>query len=162
MDTVLIITAIILSILGIIGSVLPALPGHPLNYMAMWCVQWVYHSFSTTTLIVFGVLTVVLIILEYVLPIWWAKKFGATREGIIGSAIGMVLGFFFTPIGMILGTLVGAIIGDMIAGRTTGEATRSGIATVFGTFLTIGLKLLLAGLMTSFVIYELIVSFFVR
>lgn len=156
MDAALIIVAVLLCMIGIAGSVLPGLPGHPLNYIAMWCVQWVYHPFSNTVLIVFGIATVVLILLEYFLPVWWAKKYGATREGIIGSVIGMVVGMVFTPIGMILGTLAGAIIGDMIAGRTTAEATRSGIATVFGTVITIGIKLILAGLMTSFIIYELI------
>lgn len=156
MDVALIVIAIVLCLLGIAGSVLPALPGHPLNYIAMWCVQWVYHPFSNTVLIVFGILTVIVLLFDYFMPVWWAKKYGATREGIIGSVIGMLAGIFFTPIGMILGTLAGAVIGDMIAGRTGPEAARSGMATLIGTFVAVGIKLLLAGIMTSFIIYKLI------
>ncbi|MES2619900.1 MAG: DUF456 family protein [Bacteroidota bacterium] len=156
MDVILIILAIVLCIIGIVGSVLPALPGHPLNYIAMWCVQWVYHPFSNTVLTVFGILTVVVILFDYLMPVWWAKKYGATRQGIIGSIIGMLSGIFFTPIGMILGTLAGAIIGDMLAGRTGPEAARSGMATLIGTFVAVGVKVLLAGIMTSYIMYELI------
>jgi uncharacterized protein YqgC (DUF456 family) len=157
MTTVLIILAILLSLIGIFGSVVPGLPGHPLNYIALWCLQWAFHPFASTTLIVFGILTVVVLFLDYFVPIWTAKKYGATRQGIIGSLIGMMIGFFFTPVGMILGTIAGAIIGDMIAGKTHTEATRSGIATFVGTLVSIGMKLLLSSIMTSMVIYKLLI-----
>ena len=156
METALIILAILLSIIGIIGCIFPGLPGHPLNYIAMWCVQWAIHPFSNTLLIVFGILTVVVFALDYLIPIWTGKKFGATRLGIIGSILGMILGIFLTPVGMILGMIAGAIIGDMVAGRTGAQATKSGIATFMGTLLSIGLKLLIGGLMTSIIIYKLI------
>ena len=58
MSTALIIIAILICIVGIPGSILPGLPGHPLNYLAMWCIQWAFHPFTTTTLIVFTVLTI--------------------------------------------------------------------------------------------------------
>ena len=158
METALIILAILLSIIGIIGCIIPGLPGHPLNYIAMWCVQWAIHPFSNTLLIVFGILTV--FALDYLIPIWTGKKFGATRLGIIGSILGMILGIFLTPVGMILGMIagmiVGAIIGDMIAGRTGAQATKSGIATFIGTLASIGLKLVVGGIMTSIVAYKLI------
>ncbi len=156
METALVVVALLLCITGILGSVLPGLPGHPLNYIAMWCLQWAYAPFSNTVMIGFGVATLVVVLFEYFMPVWWAQKYGATRQGIIGSVIGMVLGIFFTPVGMVLGTLLGAIIGDMLAGRTTAEATRAGFATLIGTFVTIGIKLMLAGIMTSLIVYELI------
>ena len=156
METALIILAILLSIIGIIGCIIPGLPGHPLNYIAMWCVQWAIHPFSNTLLIVFGILTVFVFALDYLIPIWTGKKFGATRQGIIESIFGMILGIFLTPVGMILGMIAGAIIGDMVAGRTGAQATKSGIATFMGTLLSIGLKLLFGGLMTTIIIYKLI------
>ena len=157
MDTLLIILAILLCIVGFIGSIIPGLPGHPLNYLAMWCIQWPLHPFTTTTLIVFGVLTVIVLVLDYLIPIWTGKKYGATRQGIIGSMIGMLLGIVFTPIGMLLGTFLGAIIGDMVAGRTTSQATRSGVATFMGTIISIGFKVALSGIMTFMVFYKLVV-----
>ena len=156
METTLIILAILFSIIGIIGCIIPGLPGHPLNYIAMWCVQWAIHPFSNTLMIVFGILTVVVFALDYLIPLWTGKKFGATRQGIIGSIAGMMLGIFLTPVGMILGMIAGAIIGDMVAGRTGAQATKSGIATFIGTLASIGLKLVVGGIMTSIVAYKLI------
>lgn len=155
MITTLVILSLILALAGIIGCVFPGLPGHPLNYLAMWCLQWAFHPFSIATLIVFGILTIVVLVLDYYVPIWTAKKFGATKQGIIGSMLGMIVGFFFTPIGMILGTIMGAIIGDMVAGKTSSQATKSGIATFFGTLISIGMKLVLSGVMTGIVIYKI-------
>ena len=156
MDIVLFLVAILLSIIGIIGSVIPGLPGHPLNYIALLLVQWAVQPFSMSTLILFGVLTIVVFILDYYIPILTAKKYGATKQGIAGSIIGMFVGMFFTPIGMIIGTLAGAIIGDKIAGRTHQQAAKSGLATLSGTLMSIGFKLVMAGWMTVLVVYKLI------
>ena len=108
-------------------------------------------------MIVFGILTVIVLALDYLIPLWTGKKFGATRQGIIGSMIGMVVGIVFTPIGMLLGTFLGAMIGDMMAGKTTSQATRSGIATFMGTIISIGFKVALSGIMTFMIIYKLVV-----
>ena len=140
-DVLLLSLALILSVVGLVGCIVPGLPGPPLNYLAMLIVQWALKPFEIYTLIGFGILTAAIVAVDYMLPVWFAKIFGATKQGIWGSIIGMIIGFFFTPVGMILGMLLGAIIGDMIAGRTSGEAAISGIATFFGTILSIGLKL---------------------
>ena len=140
--------------MGLAGCIVPGLPGPPLNYTGMLFIQYLWKPYETSTLIVFGILTVGIIAIDFLLPIWFAKKYGATKQGIWGSIIGMLIGIFFTPIGMILGLLLGAIIGDLIAGKTSNQATLSGLATFLGTFLAIGLKLGLAGVMTFFVIYD--------
>jgi len=148
MDYLLLIIGLILCVVGILGSIIPGLPGHPLNYIALLLLYWVNKSVSVNTLIIYGLLTVVVLVLDYFIPILTAKKYGATRPGIIGSMIGMVVGFFFTPIGMILGVFLGAVLGDLYAGRNSEQATKSGIATLFGTLLSTGFKVILAILMT--------------
>lgn len=155
MDVVLIIIAVVLSIVGIIGSIVPGLPGHPLNYIALLIIQWVFKPFSIATLIVMGVFTLIVLILDYFIPIWTAKKYGATKQGIIGSILGMFIGMFFTPVGMIAGAFAGAVIGDMLAGKIVGQATKSGLATLFGTLLSIGFKLILSITMSSLIAYEI-------
>jgi uncharacterized protein YqgC (DUF456 family) len=160
-DIILMTLALVLCIIGLIGCLAPALPGPPLSYAGMLLVQWLTAPFSVVTLIIFGILALVIIILDYYMPIWFAQKFGATRQGIIGSIIGMVVGFFFTPIGMIFGLLIGAIVGDMIGGRSSKEAAKSGIATFLGTLFAIGLKLSLAALISFFVLWE-VVGFFTK
>ena len=135
-------------------------PGPPLNFAGMLLVQYVQKPFETYTLIIFGILTAAILIIDYLLPVWFAKKFGATKQGIWGSIIGMFIGIFFTPVGMILGLLFGAIIGDLLSGRTSQEATRSGIATLIGTLLSVRMKLGVAGVIFTFVFYQCIHSFF--
>ena len=154
MDIVIISLAIILSLIGLMGCIIPGLPGTPLNYIAMWMIQWVSHPFEKSTLLIYGVLTIAIVVIDYMLPVWFAKKYGATKQGIWGSIIGMLLGIFFTPVGMILGMIIGAIVGDRLAGKSTSEATRSGFATFFGTLLSMGLKLGVSFLISFFIFYQ--------
>ncbi|MBK9637936.1 MAG: DUF456 domain-containing protein [Bacteroidetes bacterium] len=154
MDIVIISLAILLSIVGVIGCIIPGLPGTPLNYIAMWMIQWVSNPFEKSTLLIYGLLTVAIVVIDYMLPVWFAKKYGATKQGIWGSIIGMLLGIFFTPVGMFLGMIIGAILGDVVAGKSTSDATRSGFATFFGTLLSMGFKLGVSLLITISVIYE--------
>lgn len=149
----------LLCIIGLIGCVVPGLPGPPLNLAGLFLVQYVHKPYETQTLIIFGILTAVVLVIDYLLPVWFAKKFGATKKGIWGSIIGMFIGVFFTPVGMILGLLMGAIIGDLLAGRTSQQATRSGVAIFLGTLLSIGLKLGVNSLISVFVFYESVFMF---
>lgn len=160
MESVIISIAILLSIAGVIGCIVPGLPGTPLNFIAMLLVQWVVHPFENYTLILYGLLTTVIVVVDYMVPIWFAKKYGATKAGIWGSIIGMLLGIFFTPVGMLLGMIVGAIVGDMLAGKSTGAATRSGVATFFGTLLSMVLKLGVSLLISFLVFYEIFNFYF--
>lgn len=147
MDIVLIILGIILSLAGLAGCIVPGLPGPPLNFIGLLLIHWACPAFTATFLVTWGILTVLVVVLDYMLPVWTAKKFGATRQGIVGSVAGMLIGLFFTPIGMIAGLIVGAMVGDMMAGRSHSEAARSGIATFFGTLFSIGLKLVISGIL---------------
>jgi uncharacterized protein YqgC (DUF456 family) len=142
--------------IGFAGCILPGLPGPQLNYIGMLLVQYAITPYDRGTLIVFGIITIAILILDYFIPVWFAKKSGATKQGIWGSIIGLCIGMFFTPIGMIAGMLIGAILGDLIAGRTSVQATKSGIATFTGTLFTIGLKLCLAAIITVYVIMEIV------
>jgi len=156
METLLIILAILLLLGGLAGCILPAIPGPPLSYAGMLLVQWAWHSFSTTTLIVFAVITILVTVLDYIIPVWGAKTFGATKYGIYGSVIGMLLGTFLSPIGMIAGLLIGAILGDMYAGKKFSDAFSSGFGTFLGTIAGMFVKLLVSGTMTFIVFYEIV------
>ncbi|MFM2363041.1 MAG: hypothetical protein RLZZ316_1943 [Bacteroidota bacterium] len=156
MELVLVIIAIILTLAGLAGCVLPAIPGPPLNFIGLLLLQWAWQPFSTITLMVLGIITVIVLVLDYMIPVWGAKIFGATRYGVWGSIIGMLAGVFLTPIGMIMGLLLGAIIGDMLAGKKPLEALKSGAGTFLGTMAGMLVKLIVAGIMTFMAFYEII------
>ena len=149
----------LLCIIGLMGCIVPGLPGPPLNFVGLLLVQYVHKPYETYTLIIFGILTISVLVIDYLLPVWFAKKFGATKKGIWGSIIGMFVGVFFTPVGMILGLLIGAIIGDLLAGRSAPQASRSGIAIFLGTLFSVGLKLGVSGFISVFVFYESVFMF---
>lgn len=157
MELLLTILAVLISLTGMAGCVIPGLPGPPLNYIALWLVQAAWPGTYSNTLLATGaVLTILVVSLDYYLPIWTAKRFGATRQGITGSIIGMLAGMLLGPLGMIIGLAAGALIGDRIAGRSNSDALKSAGATVFGTLFSIGFKLMLAMWFTMLVFYDII------
>lgn len=146
MEATIAITAILFGLVGIVGSVLPG-PGPPLVYVGMLLMQWQFRPYSATLLWVLAILNVLLLVLDYLIPIWVGKKFGASSYGVWGSIIGMVMGIFFTPLGMVLGLLLGAIAGEVIYGRTHADALKAGVGTLVGTLVAIVVKLGLAAVM---------------
>lgn len=159
MDYVLIILGIILLISGILGCVLPVIPGPPLNYLALLLLHFTerYH-FSENFLIIWAVVTVVVYGIDYVIPVWGTKKFGGSKRGVWGSMIGLVVGlFFFPPLGIIIGPFAGAVIGELTAGKDSGAALKSGFGSFVGFLLGTLLKLIASGMMTWHFFKELIV-----
>lgn len=157
MEIWLIISAIILTFIGIAGCILPGLPGPPFNYAALLLLHFNGYEFSQTTLIILGIIAVGVLILDFAIPVFSARIFGATKTGLRASMVGMVLGIFFTPIGMIGGLLLGAIIGDMMEGRTPQQALKSGAGTLIGALAGIVIKTL-AALIISFPVWYTIVA----
>ena len=151
MEIFLFILSALLIIVGVIGAVVPALPGPPLGYVGLLLLQLTDKvQFSVSFLVGWGIATLAVTILDFYLPIWTTKKIGGSKAGINGSIIGMIVGIIFTPIGMILGTLLGAIVGELVGGASGDKAIRSGFATFIGTMLSIGIKLIIC---ISFAIY---------
>jgi uncharacterized protein YqgC (DUF456 family) len=155
METFLVVLSIICLFAGLAGCVLPAIPGPPLSYAGMLLLQWTWKPFGVYTLIILGIITAIVTILDYFIPVWGGKIFGATRYGIYGSIIGMLAGMFLTPVGMIAGLLIGAIIGDMIAGRKITDAFVSGLGTFLGTIAGMAVKLVVSGIITFMVFFKI-------
>jgi len=89
-----------------------------------------------------GIIALVLVVIDYIVPAIGAKKFGASRIGLAGSIIGMIIGFFvFPPFGIFIGTFLGAVIGELISGKKGEAAIKIGIGTFVGNLAGIALKL---------------------
>ncbi len=156
MEIFLFVVAAILIVVGVIGSVAPALPGPPLGYIGLLLLQFTDKvQFSTTFLVVWGAVVIAVSVLDYLMPIWTTKRMGGSNYGVNGSIIGMVVGLFFTPIGIIMGTLLGAVIGEMMGGADFPNALKSGVATFVGTMLSMGLKLIVSVMFAIYFIFEL-------
>ncbi|MBN1493975.1 MAG: DUF456 domain-containing protein [Candidatus Omnitrophica bacterium] len=158
--TPLIITISIFCLIGgFFGSILPALPGPPLSYAALVILQFAMPTppFSLTLLVILGVITVLLLSLDYILPLIGARVYGATKYGIIGALIGMFIGLIcFPPFGMIFGILFGAICGELLIGRHYWEALRSGLASFVVSISLIFIKFLYCLVLTYFFVKALL------
>ncbi|WP_321373549.1 DUF456 domain-containing protein [uncultured Draconibacterium sp.] len=159
MDILLIVLGSIFIISGILGCVLPIIPGPPLSYIGLLLLHFTErYQFSSKFLIIWAIITVVVYALDYLIPAWGTKKFGGSKRGVWGSIIGLVIGlFFFPPFGIIIGPFLGAVIGELTAGKESGEALKSGFGSFMGFLAGTLLKLITSGMMTWYFIKELIV-----
>jgi uncharacterized protein len=145
MDTFLIISGIILLIVGIAGCIIPFLPGPPLAYGSLILLQLTsYEPYSEKFLITWAIVTIVVLIADYYIPVWGTKKFGGTKGGVWGATIGLILGMFlFPPFGLIAGPFIGAFAGEMFNNQDFNKALRSAIGSfigfVAGTLMKLGI-----------------------
>jgi uncharacterized protein YqgC (DUF456 family) len=148
-----------LMVVGIIGCVLPVIPGPPLSFVGLLLLHFSeYAEFTFEFLLLFGAIAVIVTILDYIVPIWGTKKFGGSKSGMWGAAIGLVIGIFvFPPIGIIVGPFAGAVIGESLTGKKAGEAFRAGFGSLMGLMMGVGLKLAASLVMTYYFVKELIV-----
>ena len=159
LTTTIIILGLLLAVAGFVGCILPILPGPPLSFIALLLLSFArdWEPFSVTFFIVMGGLTILVTVLDYLVPAVGAKKYGATKFGIWGSIIGLFVGlFFFPPFGLFLGGFAGAVVGELFAGREGKEALRAGWGSFIGNLAGMGLKLGLCGTMLFFYIKEIL------
>ncbi|MDB9822553.1 DUF456 domain-containing protein [Deltaproteobacteria bacterium] len=154
----LIILGILLALAGFAGCILPIIPGPPLSYLALIALSLAkdWEPFSITFLIVMATLAVIVMILDYLVPVLGAAKAGASKTGIYLSIAGMILGIFlFPPWGIFIGAFAGGIAGEILAGRKGKEAIKVGWAIFVGNMLSVGIKLSFALVVIFFYLKEL-------
>lgn len=158
MDYFLIGLGVLFLTLGIIGCIVPGLPGPPLSYIAILLLQFTSGvDFTWEFLLLWALITIAVSVLDYVIPAFGAKKFGSSRWGMVGSIVGLIIGtIFFGPIGMLLGIFGGAILGEIIAGKNTDTAFKAGIGSFVGFVFGSVLKLAVSGFMSYYFVQELI------
>jgi uncharacterized protein YqgC (DUF456 family) len=159
MDIFLAVLGTICIIVGILGSLLPVLPGPPISYAGLLLLHFTrFAQFGTRFLLMFGVLTVVVAVLDYVVPVWGTKKFGGSRYGTWGAAIGVLIGIFFGPPGIIIGPFLGAVLGEILYGKKSNEAFRAGFGSFIGFITGVIMKLILSVVIAFYFFKELIAT----
>lgn len=143
MDILLFILSFLCIVVGIIGCLVPILPGASLSYIGILLLHFTEKvHFSTFQLFVWLLLVVVLQILDYVTPMLGSKYGGGTEWGKRGCLAGTVVGMFFMPWGIVLGPFVGSVAGELLGGSDMQHAIRSGIGSLIGFVLGTLIKVL--------------------
>jgi hypothetical protein len=157
-DYIFVVLGALIMILGIIGCMVPVLPGPPLSFLGLLLLHFTrFAQFTTWTLVIFASIALVVSILDYLVPIWGTKKFGGSKYGTRGAAVGLVIGLFLGPLGIIIGPLAGAFVGEMIFKDDVNYALKAGLGSLVGFLAGVGLKLAASFVMTFYFVRELIV-----
>ena len=132
MDIALSVAAFLLSIVGIVGCIVPALPGVVLSYAGLLCAYFTsYSSMSPAAIWLWLAITVAVSVADYFLPAWMTRRFGGSPGF-----------FFFPPVGIILGPFFGAVLGELLNDRRdAGKAFLVGIGSFLSFVVGTGIKL---------------------
>jgi uncharacterized protein YqgC (DUF456 family) len=146
MSTALWIAAALLVVAGLAGTVLPALPGIPLIFGGVLLAAWIddFQRISVWTIAVLGVLAAIGLAIDYIAAAASARRAGASKQGVIGAALGTVVGIFTGLWGLVFMPLVGAAIGEFMAQRDALRAGKIGLATWLGLLLGTAAKIAIA------------------
>ncbi|MEZ5652697.1 MAG: DUF456 family protein [Burkholderiaceae bacterium] len=150
--------SIALIVVGAVGVVMPALPGTIFVFAGIALAAWIdsFEVISVTTVVIVGILAVLAWITDYLSGLVGARRVGASREAIIGGAIGTVAGIFFGIVGLIFFPLIGAAVGEYMAISDLRRAGNVGLATWIGMLVGVVLKLVLTFLSIGFFILALL------
>ncbi len=158
MDYFLLAVAIILMLLGIAGCLLPILPGPPLTYLGLVVLHFTrFAEISRNMFIILGIVAVVVTVIDYVVPIWGTRRFGGSKYGMRGATVGLIIGLFLGPPGIIIGPFIGAVVGELIFKDDIKYALKAGFGSLLGFLTGVGLKLAAALLMLFYFVKALIV-----
>ena len=164
MNTILIVAAVFLVLLGLVGSVVPGIAGPPFSFFGLLALSFVDGiDYTWTFLLVMGIIAAFVFALDYWVPIWGTKKLGGSKAGVRGSMIGLAIGILLTfmfPIGlfiaMLLGPFIGAYIGEKTAGTDDSKALKAAFGSFVGFLLGTGVKVIFAVVCIVYVVKDLI------
>lgn len=144
--------ALILGLVGIVGSIIPALPGPPLGWVGLLLVYFsgqrgVADPMTLRFLMIWLAVTVIVTIFDYFVPAWFTKVTGGHKAASVGAMIGLFIGMF-SPFGIILGSLAGAFLGEFLfEKRGVWDSFKASLGAFLGFMSGTGAKLIVSGIL---------------
>ena len=159
MSIFLYVIAIMLGIAGIVGSVIPGLPGPPISWAGLVVAFFRYriagddNRFTITFLLIWLAITIIVTVIDYVIPAKFTQMSGGSKAGSWGAMIGLVAGIIFTAVGMIAGCFLGALLGELLFGKKEfGLSCKSALGAFAGVMAGTGIKLIATITMFIFIL----------
>lgn len=171
MEALIVIIAVALGFIGLLGCIVPVIPGPPLSYLGLlvlylWhnpaqdsciaqdaCVALSAGGITGKFMLIWLGITVAVTILDYIVPVLFTKVTGGSKEAVRWSIAGTIIGMlFFPPFGIIIGAFIGAFLGEIIVhNKTLGASLLSGIGSLLGFVFGIGIKFAACGTMMYYI-----------
>ncbi len=163
MDTLVIVLAVLAGAAGIVGSIVPALPGPPLSWVGLMILYFwgsgtngSGEPMSLTFLLVWLGITVAVTVIDYIVPAWFTKLTGGSKAAGRGAIAGLLVGMFVPPVGILLGTLLGAFLAELCFAEKNGwESAKAAFGAFAGFLCGTGVKLIASGMMMYYIIVYL-------
>lgn len=153
MEYISVLLALTCAIIGLAGSVLPALPGPPLSFAGLLLLLPCNgNEINTATVITAGIAAIIITILDYIAPIWLARKKGGSKYGTWGAGIGMFFGLFLGVWGVIFAPFAGAFIGELLAKKPTKKALATAFMSFVAFMLSTGVKFIYCIVLTIMIV----------
>ena len=152
MDLALYVLAALLMVGGVVGNIVPALPGIPMIFGGIWLAAAVneYQRVGTGWLLVIGALGAFGVLVDFMAGVLGAKRVGASKAALWGASAGTVIGMFFGLLGLVFGPFLGALAGELASSKSVLRSAHVGIGTwlglLFGTLVKLVISLLMIGL----------------
>lgn len=165
MDIVLVLAGLALVLVGLAGCFLPVLPGPPVAFLGLLLLR--FTSFVSVArsgpfdrvLWVLGGVAVAVTVVDNIVPVWGARTFGASRHGLVGASLGLLIGLFFVPAGLILGPFLGAVAGELLSGKTRQASLQAGVGSLLGFLGGVAMKFAVTLAMAVIFVRELLIRF---
>jgi uncharacterized protein len=143
------IVAGLLVLIGLAGTILPALPGVPIVLAGLVLMAWLdgFVNISVTTLVLMGVLALLSVVIDFLATAEGARRFGAGRHAILGAALGLLVGLFFGLPGILFGPFIGAMLGHLISKANLDASMRAGVGASIGVLVGTISKVVIAVIM---------------
>ncbi|GHC46852.1 DUF456 domain-containing protein [Ulvibacter litoralis] len=160
MDTIYIISGLLLMLIGIVGSILPVLPGVPISWLGLLALYMApsipFDSFFIT---VTGIVAILLYILDYIIPAIGTKRFGGSKAGVWGTTIGLIVGILAPiPFGILIGPFLGAFIGETVFNKTESpQAFKAAVGSFIGFLSSTFIKFMATAVYLGLFLYKLFV-----
>jgi uncharacterized protein YqgC (DUF456 family) len=143
----------LLFLAGLVGSIVPWMPGPPfiLAGAVLWALATDFETLGWGRLAILAALAALSFVLEFVVAALGARRYGASRWGVVGAIVGALIGVFFGPVGLIVGCVAGAVVAELLRGSDPATSVRSGFGALVG---------LLAGLLADLVVSITMIGLF--
>ncbi|HEY9467534.1 MAG TPA: DUF456 domain-containing protein [Vicinamibacterales bacterium] len=159
MTILLWIIGVTLVIVGLVGTVLPALPGAMLIVAGLVVAAWAdgFAKVGVVTLVIIGVIGAASYLVDFAAAALGAKRFGASPRAMVGAGLGTLLGLFMGLPGIIIGPFLGAVIGELTVHRDMAKVGKAGFAAWIGFLVGMAVKVGIAFLMIGIFLLALVV-----
>lgn len=155
---ILVVFAIIAAVIGLIGSIVPGIPGPPVSWVGLLLAYFSGglngsgNPMSLTFLLVWLVIVIVVTVLDYVLPAWFTRVTGGHKAAAVGAIAGLFAGLFIPPVGMIAGSIIGAFLAELfVEDRGVWDSFKASMGAFLGFIFTTGMKFIVSGVIAYYI-----------